>query len=74
MTSEEIKQIQTYFGKPIDKIDEKDIPAYIRERELKKEVRQLEAEDRLAEEAGSEEYPIGGMVEPYDIEREKEEN
>ena len=30
-----------------------------------------EVEDREAEEVGSEEYPLGGMVEPYDIEREK---
>jgi hypothetical protein len=37
--------------------EESDIPSYIRNRE----VTEMEIE-----------YPLGGMVEPYDIEREKE--
>lgn len=42
---------------------------------MSQELEKIEAEERLAEELKqeySEDYPLGGMIEPYDIEREKE--
>lgn len=57
MTDEEVKHITDFFGRSIDEIDPLDIPAYIR---------------RRSDQQYSEDYPLGGMIEPYDIEREKE--
>lgn len=37
-----------------------------------KEIKKAEVEDSQAEEVGSSDYPLGGLIEAYDIEREKE--
>ena len=53
MTQEEEKQIIRVCG---PNYKESDIPAYIRRRDFENEMRQVEAEDRMAEEYEDEKY------------------
>ena len=61
MTKQEYKNIRRVCGKSFKKID---IPAYIRKRELDTKLKK--GSDCSAQ------NPLGGTLEPYDIEREKE--
>ena len=63
MTIQEKKQIIRVCGKDYE---ETDVPTFIRNRE-----KELAIEDLIHERDCLEDYPLGGMVERYDIEREK---
>ena len=66
ITQDEQKQIIRVCG---EEYEETDIPTYLRNRE-KAEEKELAIED-LIHERDCEDYPNGGMIERYDIEREK---
>ena len=60
MTKKTIKELEDFFKQSINDIEELEIPTYIRNEE--------EERDEFTDE-----YPLGGgVIEPYDIEREKE--
>ena len=80
MTTQEKKRVIEIYGPNYERLD---IPAYIRIRDLKVkseccgarmlELGQCEAcgsDGKIVE--GSAEYPLGGMIEPYDIVTENE--
>ena len=72
MTKQEQKQIIRVCG---EEYEETDIPTYLRNRE-KAEEKELAIEDliheRDCEEDYTQDYPLSGNLEPYDIWREQE--
>mgnify|MGYP001145671274 CR=1 FL=1 len=50
MTYEEIKEIEKFFGKPIDEIDWLDIPTYLRKKEEKEWWAIMEKAEELKQE------------------------